>query len=64
VAGDAAQTSEYPSAAVWAKASIPTLPPEPPRFSTIHCWPVSSDIFAQNIRESVSVAPPAGNGLM
>ena len=40
---------------------MPTLPPEPPRFSTTHCWPVSSDILAQNRRDSVSVGPPAGN---
>ena len=39
---------------------MPTLPPEPPLFSTSHCWPVSSDILAQNRRDSVSVAPPAG----
>ena len=36
----------------------------PPMFSTTHCWPVSSLIFAQYRRDKVSVAPPAGKGLM
>jgi hypothetical protein len=64
MARNAAKAQRVAVRADWASASMPTLPPEPPLFSTIHCWPVSSDILAQNRRDSVSVAPPAGNGLM
>src|SRR3954471_19901314 len=54
----------YPSGAEWAIASAPTLPPEPPLFSTTNCWPVSSESFWQAMRDSTSVGPPAGNRLM
>src|SRR5882757_8369089 len=37
---------------------MPTLPPAPPRFSTIHCWPDSSVILAQNRRDRVSAGGP------
>src|SRR4029077_3155150 len=53
----------YPSGADFATASAPSMPPAPPRFSTTKDCPDSSLIFWQRMRESVSVAPPAGKPL-
>src|SRR5436190_5913515 len=53
----------YPSGADFATASAPSTPPAPPRFSTTKVCPDSSLIFWQRMRESVSVAPPAGKPL-
>src|SRR5258708_38901989 len=53
----------YPSGADFATASAPSTPPAPPLFSTTKVCPESSLIFWQRMRESVSVAPPAGKPL-
>src|SRR3981081_3385220 len=50
----------YPSGGAFATASAPSTPPAPARFSTTNDAPDSSLIFWQRMRESVSVAPPAG----
>src|SRR3712207_6816163 len=54
----------YPSGAERAIASVPTLPPEPVRFSTANCWPVISLILEHHRREMMSVPPPGGNSPM
>src|SRR5207253_11504249 len=53
----------YPSGGAFATASAPSTPPAPPLFSTTNDCPASSLIFWQRMRESVSVAPPAGKPL-
>src|SRR4051812_23680639 len=53
----------YPSGGAFATASAPSTPPAPPLFSTTNDCPESSLIFWQRMRESVSVAPPAGKPL-
>src|SRR5882757_7704900 len=53
----------YPSGADFATASAPSTPPAPALFSTTKVCPESSLIFWQRMRESVSVAPPAGKPL-
>src|SRR5882724_5704918 len=53
----------YPSGGAFATASAPSTPPAPARFSTTNEAPDSSLIFWQRMRESVSVAPPAGKPL-
>src|SRR6266487_5797867 len=53
----------YPSGGAFATASAPSTPPAPARFSTTNDCPDSSLIFWQRMRESVSVAPPAGKPL-
>ena len=49
-----------PSGAARAMASVPTLPAEPLRFSTMNCCPVISDILAHQMRDRMSVPPPGG----
>jgi hypothetical protein len=49
-----------PSGAARAIASVPTLPPEPERFSTTKDWPVISAIRLHQMRERMSVPPPGG----
>src|SRR4030081_3945038 len=51
----------YPSGGAFATASAPSTPPAPPLFSTTNDCPDSSLIFWQRMRESVSVALPAGS---
>src|ERR687890_2900340 len=53
-----------PSGAERAIASVPTLPPEPVRFSMTNCWPVISLILEHHRREMMSVPPPGGNSPM
>src|SRR6185436_234053 len=43
--------------------AAPTVPPAPPWFSTITCWPSDCESFAESGRQKVSTPPPAGNGL-
>ena len=38
------------------------MPPAPPAFSTITCWPKISDRRAATIRPMMSAPPPAANG--
>src|ERR1019366_995642 len=42
--------------------AAPLMPPAPPTFSMITCWPSSSDKRGASTRAMVSVAPPAPNG--
>src|SRR4028119_1488004 len=49
-----------PSGAARAMASVPTLPPEPLRFSTTNCWPVISAILAHQSRDRQPGPPPRG----
>src|SRR5260370_1336982 len=53
----------YPSGCDFATASAPSTPPAPARFSTTNVCPDISLIFWQRMRDSVSVAPPAGKPL-
>src|SRR5215471_7206660 len=52
----------YPSAGAFAAASCPTLPPAPPRFSTMFGWPVCSASLEDTIRVTTSAGPPGGKG--
>src|SRR5215475_2192323 len=45
-------------------AAAPMLPPDPPRFSTMTCWPRSFDNQSAITRAVISTAPPAGNPAM
>jgi len=38
------------------------LPPAPALFSTMNCWPNSSETLAATTRAKMSVVPPAANG--
>ena len=53
-----------PSGLDRAIASVPTLPPEPERFSTTNCWPVISLILMHQMRDRISVPPPGGKSPM
>src|SRR6266699_6227906 len=55
-------TTVVPSGAARAAASWPTLPPAPPRFSTIAGCPTRSASFADTRRVTTSAGPPGGNG--
>src|SRR5215475_2886222 len=52
----------YPSAGAFAAASCPTLPPAPPRFSTMFGWPVRSASLEDTMRVTTSAGPPGGKG--
>jgi hypothetical protein len=41
---------------------MPTLPPPPPRLSTITDWPSDFWNATETMRAMMSVGPPAGNG--
>jgi hypothetical protein len=46
----------------FATLPAPSVPPAPPTFSTMICWPRSADIFSAIRRPTVSVGPPAEKG--
>src|ERR1700738_2763124 len=54
----------YPSGALWAAASKPTLPLAPDLFSTTICCPRERDKLSAIARAPTSVEPPAGYGTM
>ena len=43
-------------------ASVPIMPPAPPRFSITTGWPSCWPIGSATSRAQISVAPPAGSG--
>jgi len=52
----------YPSGAALATRAEPVIPPAPLTFSTMTCWPRTSDSRAETMRAAVSLPLPAANG--
>src|SRR5476651_1124734 len=52
----------YPSAGDFTTLSVPTMPPAPARFSTIHGWRSRSLSLGASRRITMSVAPPGPYG--
>src|SRR5688572_15301004 len=55
-------TRVYPSGALFATSSQPTMPFAPVRFSMITCCPQDSVSFWPTVRASRSDGPPGANG--
>src|SRR5712671_3451290 len=55
-------SSVYPSGADLATASLPIVPPAPPRLSTRICWPRAADHDWPTRRAVASTDSPAGKG--
>src|SRR6266568_4534243 len=58
--GGAAMRSVWPSGGALATKSVPMLPPEPVRFSTMTGWPSASPSRGASARAVKSVIPPGG----
>ena len=61
---DATISSEWPSGAALATASVPTMPLAPARLSTITVWPSAFSSCGCSSRAVVSLSPPGANGTM
>src|SRR5712671_1012710 len=51
-----------PSGGALATRAAPDMPPAPPMFSAMICWPSFSESLCANNRATRSTGPPAGNG--
>ena len=52
----------WPSGSAFATMPTPSVPPAPPRFSTITGWPIWVDTCSITARATMSTALPAVNG--
>ena len=57
-----ANTNWYPSGGAFATRAVPVMPPPPPTFSMITCWPSASERPTARTRPAVSDELPAANG--
>src|SRR6476661_4789580 len=60
---DVPSSTWYPSGGAFATRAAPIMPPAPPAFSTITCWPNSSPRRGVKTRIRPSLPPPAARGI-
>jgi hypothetical protein len=60
---DVPSSTWYPSGGAFATRAAPIMPPAPPAFSTITCWPKSSPRRGVKTRIRPSLPPPAARGI-
>src|SRR5260221_3597316 len=51
-----------PSGGDFATSLVPSVPPAPPLFSTMNCWPSCSESSSASARAAMSVSAPGANG--